>query len=49
MPDVVVLVAEIGAIHPFTIILMPPVEAAVEKVISLVQKECMNSVSCAAC
>src|SRR5262245_8419601 len=44
MPEVVVIAAEIGAIHPFTDILTPPVEAAVEKVINLVHKECMNSV-----
>ena len=44
MPDVVVIVAEIGAIHPFTNTLTPLVAAAVEKVITLVHKECMNSV-----
>ena len=44
MPEVVVIGAEISAIHPFTDTLTPPVEAAVEKVIRLVQQECMNSV-----
>jgi hydrogenase maturation protease len=44
MPEIVVLAVEIGAIHPFTDTLTPLVEAAVEKVISLVQKECTNSV-----
>ena len=44
MPEVVVIAAEIGAIHPFTDTLTPPVEAAVEKVIRLIHKECMNSV-----
>jgi hydrogenase maturation protease len=44
MPEVIVIAAEIGAINPFTDTLTPLVEAAVEKVIRLVHKECMNSV-----
>ena len=43
-PEIVVIAVEIGAIHPFTDTLTPLVEAAVEKVIRLVHKECMNSV-----
>jgi hydrogenase maturation protease len=44
MPDIVVIAVEIGTIYPFTDTLTPLVEAAVEKVISLVHTECMNSV-----
>src|SRR5262249_52363120 len=44
MPEVVVIAVEIGSIHPFIDTLTPLVEAAVEKVIRLIHKECMNSV-----
>jgi hydrogenase maturation protease len=44
MPEVVVIGAEIGAIHPFTDTLTPPLQAALKRAIRLVQSECMSSV-----
>jgi hydrogenase maturation protease len=43
LPEVVVIGAEIGAVQSFTDTLTPPLEAAVERAVSLVQRECMNS------
>jgi len=44
MPEVVVIGAEVGDIHPFTDTLTPPLAAALERALSLVEHECMNSV-----
>jgi hydrogenase maturation protease len=43
LPEVVIIGAEIGAVQPFTDILTPPLDAALERAIRLVQRECMNS------
>jgi hypothetical protein len=45
MPEVVVIGAEIGVTTPFTDKLKPPLELALERVMSLVQSECMSQVS----
>jgi hydrogenase maturation protease len=45
LPEVVVIGAEIGAVQPFTDTLTPPLEAALEGAVRLVQRECMNSAS----
>ena len=44
MPEIVFVGVEIGDITPFTDKLTPPLAAAVDRVISLVQQECMSSV-----
>ena len=43
LPEIVIIGAEIAEIQPFTDMLTPPVEAALESTISLVRSECMNS------
>jgi hydrogenase maturation protease len=45
MPEVVVIGAEVGAITPFTDTLTPPLQSALEQLVSLVRSECMNWVS----
>jgi hydrogenase maturation protease len=39
MPEVVVIGAEVGEIHPFTDRLTPPLEAALNRAIRLIQRE----------
>ena len=42
VPEVVVIGAEVGRITPFTDALTPPLQAALERAVRLVQAECMN-------
>ena len=42
LPEVVVIGAEVGEIHPFTDRLSPVLEAALEPVVELIERECTN-------